>query len=205
MYRDTWVWNGSEWKQRLTAHSPTGRTGAKMEYDPQIGQLVLVGGFGAKDITGTAPPYSYVDDYREETWTWDGTDWTQRFPSASPEFAYTYGMVYDSTHKQFAVHLGDDLHCANRGPRAYVLRPGAGAVLLDTYRVELPSNGGSGSIAVTGSVPWTATSDTWISLTGASGTGNGSLGYQVAANSTGVARIGRITIQDKVVTVVEGP
>jgi hypothetical protein len=54
-------------------------------------------------------------------------------------------------------------------------------------------------------VPWTATGDTWIGLTGASGSGNGSLGYQVAANSTGVARIGRITVQDKVVTVVEGP
>ena len=171
-----------------------------MEYDPQLGQIVLVGGFGGKDITGTAPPYSYVYDYREETWTWDGSNWMQRFPNKSPEFSYSYGAVYDSRQKQIVVHLGDDLHCADRGPRSYVLKPGAGAVVLDAYRVELPASGGSGTVGVTGTAGWTATSDDWITLTGpTSGVGNGTIGYQVAATTT--ARVGRVVVKDKVLTV----
>ena len=203
-FTDTWIWNGSGWKQRVTGNSPSGRTGAKMEYDPQLGQIVLVGGFGAKDITGTAPPYSYTYDYREETWTWDGSNWTQRFPNKSPEFSYTYGMVYQSASKQFAVHLGDDLHCADRGPRTYALKPGAGAVLLDSYRAEVPASGVSGSVGVAASAAWTAASDAWIMLTGpTSGSASATLTYQVAPNTSSAPRVGRIAVNDKVFVVAQ--
>jgi hypothetical protein len=60
------------------------------------------------------------------------------------------------------------LHCADRSPRTYALKPGAGAVLLDAYRAELPAAGGSGTIAMTASVSWKATSDAWIALGGTS-------------------------------------
>jgi hypothetical protein len=206
-YSDTWAWNGSEWQKRTGTRSPSGRTSAKMAYDPEIGQIVLVGGYGAKGI-GPTPPYSYTFDYREETWTWDGSEWTQQFPSKSPEFSYDYGMVYDSTLEQFMVYLGDDLHCADRGPRAYVLKPGAGAVVLDAYRAELPAAGGSGVIAVTAAVAWTATSDAWITLgQTSSGSGNGMLTFAVAANAAAEARTGKIKVNDKVFVVsqAKGP
>jgi hypothetical protein len=51
-------------------------------------------------------------------------------------------MINGAIHKQFVVHLGDDLHCAERVPRTYVLAPGADAVVLDAYRAELPPDGG---------------------------------------------------------------
>jgi hypothetical protein len=106
------------------------------------------------------------------------------------------------------VYLGDDLHCADRGPRAYVLKPGAGAVVLDAYRAELPAAGGSGVIAVTAAVAWTATSDAWITLgQTSSGSGNGMLTFAVAANAAAEARTGKIKVNDKVFVVsqAKGP
>jgi hypothetical protein len=79
-----------------------------------------------------------------------------------------------------------------------------------TYSISPTSNnigagGGSGSVGVTcgnGACPWTATSNNaWITVTsGGSGTGNGTVGYSVAAN-TGPARNGTITIGGQTFTV----
>jgi hypothetical protein len=67
------------------------------------------------------------------------------------------------------------------------------------------TTGGNGSFAVTssdGSCPWTATSNNpWITITGgASGTGNGNVGFSVAAN-TGAARTGTITAGGQTFTI----
>jgi hypothetical protein len=197
-FSDTWVWDGTRWQQRLTATGPSPRISARMEYNPELGQIVLVGGYGAKDV-GMSPPFPYVFDYREETWIWDGSNWSQRFPDKSPEFSYSYGLVYDSVHKAMFAYLGDNLHCADRGPRIYTLKPGPGAVLLASYRTEVPATAGSGSVAVTASVPWSASADSWITITGG-GTGNGSgvLRYQTAANPSTAPRTGKIVVSDKV-------
>jgi hypothetical protein len=67
--------------------------------------------------------------------------------------------------------------------------------------------GGSGSVAVTAPAgcAWVATSGAaWISITsGQTGTGNGTVGFTVAANNTGSARTGQITIQNQVFTVTQ--
>jgi hypothetical protein len=65
--------------------------------------------------------------------------------------------------------------------------------------------GGSGSVAVTasaGTCEWTATANApWLSLaSGASGTGNGTVGFAVAPNPS-VARVGTITIAGQTLTV----
>jgi len=193
-FSDTWVWDGSAWEQKLTAVSPSPRMGHQIEYDPRLGQMILVGGADGKDVQ-TSPPYSYVFDYREETWCWNETNWAQAFPDKSPEFSYTYGLVWDSAHQAFTTFLGDDLHCAARGPKAYALTAGPGAILLDRYRAEFPASGGQGSVAVTTSAPWTAKSgDSWITITaGAVGSGSGTVAYTLAANA-GSARTGTVFI-----------
>jgi len=49
-----------------------------MAYDPDLNEIVLYGGASSSD-----------------TWTWDGIDWTQVFPTNAPHDRYAYPMVYD--------------------------------------------------------------------------------------------------------------
>ncbi len=67
-------------------------------------------------------------------------------------------------------------------------------------------NGGSGQIAVEAAagVEWMAQSNVpWVMLTGNGGTGSGSIGYQVAANSTGALRPGTLTVAHNSFTVMQ--
>ncbi|MBN2282430.1 MAG: hypothetical protein JXO48_00910, partial [Deltaproteobacteria bacterium] len=68
-----------------------------------------------------------------------------------------------------------------------------------------PSDGGTGSVDVTAPAggPWTAESnDAWITITaGASGTGNGTVQYLVASNTSSIPRTGTLTIAGETFTV----
>jgi len=82
---DTWIWNGTTWIHLHPAVSPPARRNADMVYDATRHQLLLFGGFG-----GT-PGGSYFGD----TWTWNGSTWTQLHPAASPGPRDTGSLVYD--------------------------------------------------------------------------------------------------------------
>ncbi len=73
---------------------------------------------------------------------------------------------------------------------------------------SFPSSGGSGSVNVTtqGGCAWTATSNaSWITIiSGASGTGNGTVNYSVAADSGAGFRTGALTIAGRTFTVQQG-
>jgi hypothetical protein len=62
-----------------------------MAYDAARGQVVLFGGYLMND-----------------TWTWDGTDLTQRFPAHSPPARQLMGMAYDSTNGRVLMFGGTD-------------------------------------------------------------------------------------------------
>jgi hypothetical protein len=68
---DTWALQ-TEWSQLSPAASPSARQGQGMAWDGAAGNIVL---FGGMDSNGT---------YLNDTWTWDGTTWTQQFPPVSP-------------------------------------------------------------------------------------------------------------------------
>ena len=72
---DTWAWDGSAWQQRHPGHSPPPREGASMAFDQAIRATVLYGGMNH----ATAMP-SAIND----TWAWNGNDWSQLQPTASP-------------------------------------------------------------------------------------------------------------------------
>jgi hypothetical protein len=82
--------------------------------------------------------------------------------------------------------------------------PAACSYSLSPSQQSFPSSGGTGSVSVTAGdgCPWSAGSNAdWITITGgASGTGNGTVSYSVAAN-TSVARAGTLTIADQTFTV----
>ena len=89
------------------------------------------------------------------------------------------------------------------GGKTFTINQDSGCTfVISPENATYPASGGSGQIDVTvttgTSCPWTAVDNaTWITITsGASGSGNGTVSYTVAANP-GLARNGRITIADK--------
>ncbi len=76
---------------------------------------------------------------------------------------------------------------------------------LSATATSVAATGGSGTVSVsaTSGCGWIATANvSWISITsGSTGSGNGSVGYSVAANSTTSTRSGTLTIAGKTFTV----
>ena len=60
---DTWEWDGVDWLQRATAHSPPVRWRHALAADPLRSRVVL---FGGDDSSA-----------RADAWEWDGIDWQQ--------------------------------------------------------------------------------------------------------------------------------
>ena len=87
---DTWVWDGANWTQKFPKTSPSARQLHAMACDSGHGQLVLFGGV-ANLSSGPV-----LDD----TWVWDGANWTQKAPQASPPAQYAHALAYDSAHGQ---------------------------------------------------------------------------------------------------------
>jgi hypothetical protein len=85
----------ADWTQKLPARSPPGRHGQAMAYDSAHGQVVLFGGLGADNNTVLS-----------DTWTWDGSNWTQRSPVNSPPARNFHAMAYDSLHQQIVLFGG---------------------------------------------------------------------------------------------------
>lgn len=77
----TWEWDGTSWTIAHAggAGAPPMRSSPVMEYLPAINKVVLFGGL--------SPP-----NFLNDTWTWDGTTWTQVF-SAAPPGRYVAGMT----------------------------------------------------------------------------------------------------------------
>ncbi|HEX8792177.1 MAG TPA: kelch repeat-containing protein [Polyangiaceae bacterium] len=78
---DTWAFDGTAWTQLTPAHAPAARFHAGAT--TYGGKVVLYGGAGA---IPNAPPF-YGD-----TWTFDGTDWTQA-SSSGPSERYGYVLA----------------------------------------------------------------------------------------------------------------
>lgn len=80
---DTWEFDGTDWRQVVTPHSPPPRYGGGLAYDSTRHVMVLFGGFG----TWYGPLYN-------DTWEYDGTDWRQVFPANSPPGCVNLSMAY---------------------------------------------------------------------------------------------------------------
>ena len=82
-------------------------------------------------------------------------------------------------------------------------------VAVSSPSANFPSGGGSGTVNVTSTDPfctWSAASSNGAVLTvtsGASGTGNGTVSYAVAANAGPASRTATLTIADKTVTIFQ--
>src|SRR5216683_441372 len=96
---DTWEWDGSNWTQISTSSAPSARFWHSMAFDSGLGRTRLFGG-------DHVAPFSLgpVND----TWEWDGANWTQDVPSAAPSPRAGQSMAYDSGRARTIVFGGTD-------------------------------------------------------------------------------------------------
>lgn len=97
-FNDTFNWDGTDWILLLdgTTDSPPPRSAASMAFDPATNQLILFGGFDS------------FGNVLSDTWNWDGTTWTQLFPSTSPPALAEASMAFDSATNQLILFGGYD-------------------------------------------------------------------------------------------------
>jgi hypothetical protein len=93
---DTWTWDGTTWTHQHPAVHPPARGGAAMAYDAATGTVVMFGGY---------PKHGGI--VFADTWTWDGTNWTQQTPATSPPARAYASMAYDAATGT-AVLFGSD-------------------------------------------------------------------------------------------------
>lgn len=95
---DIWEWNGATWVRRCnSAHCrdmrPSARDSAIFVYDPARRVTLLFGGWGGDQALG-------------ETWTWNGSTWSQRLPPVSPSARYGCGAAYDPSTRRILLFGG---------------------------------------------------------------------------------------------------
>jgi len=83
---ETWTYNGSAWTLQTPTTSPGATAGIDMVYDVIRGVHVMYGG---------TPPGFFGGPCLDQTWEFDGANWTQVFPINTPGGLAHYGMVYD--------------------------------------------------------------------------------------------------------------
>jgi hypothetical protein len=84
-HQETWTWDGRKWQQQHPKDSPPARLRTAMAFDPVTQRVILYGGLA------TLHPFSAWND----TWMWDGANWTQLHPPSSPSSVLEPALAYD--------------------------------------------------------------------------------------------------------------
>lgn len=85
------------WRQVRTPTRPPVHADHSMVFDAARGVTVL---FGGDDLSGA----------RNETWEYDGTQWTRRFPTLSPSPRIAFAMGYDPVRQRVVLFGGLTYH-----------------------------------------------------------------------------------------------
>jgi len=83
------------WTRQIPQDFPPERSGHAMAYDSARGQVVLFGGNNGG-----------ISDDLNDTWAWDGANWTQESPQTIPPVRSRHVMAYDSAHGQVVLFGG---------------------------------------------------------------------------------------------------
>ncbi|HSS61521.1 MAG TPA: kelch repeat-containing protein [Candidatus Limnocylindrales bacterium] len=94
---DTWEWDGTNWTQIPTAAAPSPRLWASLAFDSQRGKTVL---FGGDNIL------PYVLGETNDSWEFDGTNWTLDPTAAAPARRAGQAGSYDSARGRMVVFGG---------------------------------------------------------------------------------------------------
>ncbi|MBI3893176.1 MAG: PKD domain-containing protein, partial [Candidatus Wallbacteria bacterium] len=91
---DTFEYDGASWTPITTA-SPSARSAQAMTYDAARAKVVMFGGNRSSDNIEL-----------DETWAWDGTFWTQLFPSTAPPGRRETALAFDSSRGRVVLFGG---------------------------------------------------------------------------------------------------
>lgn len=92
---DTWRWTGSQWQNVPTPSGAPGfRSGASMVYDRLRRRFLL---FGGRSLFG---------GHQADTWSFDGTAWTQLSPATSPSARSRAAMCMDRLRDRIVLFGG---------------------------------------------------------------------------------------------------
>jgi hypothetical protein len=89
------LWNGTRWSAPIYGSPTPPRANFAVAYDPVSGNVVVFGG------KTEFPPATLGD-----TWTWDGSQWTQQHPATSPTPRHLATMAYDPGSKKVLLFGG---------------------------------------------------------------------------------------------------
>jgi hypothetical protein len=89
----TFEFDGAAWKSISTQDEPAARRFGGLAYDPTLKKTVLFGGY---DTGG---------NFRRDTWTFDGTNWTE-VKNERPENRSLFAMWYDPLQKRVLIYGG---------------------------------------------------------------------------------------------------
>ncbi|MEQ1866739.1 MAG: kelch repeat-containing protein, partial [Micropepsaceae bacterium] len=151
------------WTQRLPVVRPPALISPAATFDAARGEVMLFGGL-------TNPNNQFAN----QTWVWNGTEWSRKQPPASPSPRSSQAMAYDPVRGEIVLFGGYNTSSlfdtwvwdgsvwtqktpASRPPRRY-----AGAMVYDQARGELVLFGGRCGTCEAGTPDNTSFADTWV-------------------------------------------
>jgi len=91
---DTWRWVNNNWKKLNTINSPYARAWGVVALDLAHKNVIINGGLG--------------DIRTDNTWTFDGSDWTQQSPAHAIPKIFNAGSAYDPELHGVVIFGGDE-------------------------------------------------------------------------------------------------
>jgi cysteine-rich repeat protein len=109
---ETWEFDGATWSRRVTAHSPPPRQSPNMVYDPVRNKVVMFGGcyinWAFNDFEFRNGRYPWEEDAtaRNDTWEYDGVDWSQVVTPNAPSQRCAAGITFDTFRNKVILYGG---------------------------------------------------------------------------------------------------
>ncbi len=103
----TWTFDGADWSSHSPAGAPPARGHSALAYDPSTKQVVMFGGSVAPCSTSPTGPPTAAPGAFADTWTWNGSIWSQQHPTTSPPAAGGGCAAYDTATNQLIMYGGE--------------------------------------------------------------------------------------------------